>query len=108
MEQIDFPREVTDLLRVYGERIRVARTRRRWTQSELAERMGVERRTVSRLEQGNSGVGLGVFLTALWIFGLWETAQSVADPTVDQVGIFMEKQRAPVRVRHRKNEELDF
>lgn len=108
MEQNIYPYEVTDRLLVYGERIRMARTRRRWSQAELAERMGVERRTVSRLEQGNAGVGLGAFLAALWILGLWETARSVADPAADPVGIFMEQQRAPARVRRSKDEELDF
>jgi len=108
MDQIVFPYEVTDRLRVYGERIRLARTRRRWSQAELAERMGIERRTVCRLEQGNAGVSLGAFLGALWILGLWETAQAVADPAADPVGIFMEQQRAPARVRRSKDKELDF
>ena len=108
MDQITYPYEVTDRLRVYGGRIRMARMRRRWSQTELAERMGVERRTVSRLEQGNAGVGLGAFLGALWILGLWDTAQAVADPAADPVGVFMEQQRAPARVRRSKDKELDF
>ena len=108
MDQTIYPYEVTDRLRVYGERIRLARTRRRWCQAELAERMGVERRTVSRLEQGKSGVCLGAFLDALWILGLWDTSQAVADPAADPVGIFMEQQQAPARVRRSKDKELDF
>jgi len=43
-----------------GERIQVARLRRRMTVTEMAERMGVSRPTVSRLEQGDLAVGLGV------------------------------------------------
>ncbi len=108
MDQTIYPCEVTDRLRVYGVRIRVARVRRRWSQAELAERMGVERRTISRLEQGNAGVGLGAFLAALWILGLWDTARAVADPAADPVGMFMEQQRAPARVRRSKDKELDF
>jgi len=108
MDHGNYPCEVSDRLLTYGERIRIARTRRRWRQAELAERMGVDRRTVSRLEQGSSGVGIGVFLAALWILGLWDTARSVADPAADAVGIFMEQQRVPARVRQSKKKELDF
>ncbi len=60
-----YPCEVRDRLGAYGERVRIARMRRRWSQAELAERMGVERRTVSRLERGSPGVSTGALLTAL-------------------------------------------
>jgi transcriptional regulator with XRE-family HTH domain len=80
MVPIAYSSEVLDLMTIYGERVRVARMRRRWSQAELSERMNVERRTVSRLEKGNPGVGMGVFLTALWILDLWETARNVRTP----------------------------
>lgn len=108
MLHIGYPSEVDDLLCCYGERVRTARMRRRWSQAELAERMGVERRTVSRLEAGNAGVGLGAFLTALWVLDLWGTARDVADPAADTIGVFLDKQRTPVRARQRKAKELDF
>jgi transcriptional regulator with XRE-family HTH domain len=100
--------EVYDLLKTYGSRVRLARIRRRWTQAELSERMFVERRTLARLEHGDPGVGMGVFLTALWVLDLLATARAVADPAQDAVGVFMEKQHAPKRVRKIKQNELDF
>jgi transcriptional regulator with XRE-family HTH domain len=100
--------EVHELLGAYGERVQLARMRRRWSQAELAERMGVERRTVSRLEKGSPGVGVGAFLAALWVLDLWETARNVAVPAADKVGAFLEKQRTPMRARQRKEKELDF
>ena len=53
-----------------GERIRTARMRRRLTVTEMAERMGVTRPTVNRLEQGDLAVGLGVLVRALGVLGL--------------------------------------
>ncbi len=102
------PEEVTELLVVCGERVRTARIRRRWTQASLAERMGVERRTVSRLEKGDPGVTAGVLLRALWVLGLWSTAAGLADPAEDKAGIFLEKQREPTRVGKETKGELDF
>lgn len=103
-----YPSEVNDLLRSYGDRVRTARMRRQWSQAELAERMAVERRTVSRLEKGNPGVGVGALLAALWVLDLWDTARNVAEPAADKVGVFLEKQRAPKRAGRRKVKELDF
>lgn len=103
-----YPSGVRDLLGAYGERVQLARLRRRWSQAELAERMGLERRTVSRLEKGSPGVGVGAFLAALWVLDLWETARNVAVPAADKVGAFLEKQRTPLRARRRKEKELDF
>jgi transcriptional regulator with XRE-family HTH domain len=100
--------DVAELLKLLGERVRLARMRRRWSQAELSERMQVERRTVVRLEQGQPGVSLGVFLTALWVLDLWKTAQDLADPAADAVGIFLEKKREPKRARRSIEETLDF
>ena len=53
-----------------GERIHTARMRRRLTVTEMAERMGVTRPTLNRLEQGDLAVGLGVLVRALGVLGL--------------------------------------
>lgn len=102
------PSEVAGELKVLGERIRGARVRRRWTAAELAERIGVERRTIARLEKGDPGVGIGVFFSALWVFGLLPTAAQLAHPDEDKVGSFLEKQRQPERVRKAIAKRLDF
>ena len=100
--------EVTRLLQLYGERLRTARMRRRWSQANLAERMNVERRTVSRLEKGDPGVTIGMLLRALWVLGLWSTAERLADPAEDKAGVFLEKQREPARAGRKIKGEFDF
>jgi transcriptional regulator with XRE-family HTH domain len=67
-----------------GDRIATARMRRRLTVTEMAERMGVTRPTVNRLERGDLSVGLGVLVRALGVLGLDEDiAKLVAD---DELG----------------------
>ena len=100
--------EVSALLQLYGERIRTARVRRRWSKDELAVRIGVERRTISRLENGSSGISLGVFLTALWVLGLWDTVHDMASPDADKIGIYLDAQRQPKHIHREKKRELDF
>ena len=108
MAQSKYVEDVERMLALYGERIKTARVRRRWSKEELAVRIGVERRTVMRLESGAPGVSLGVFLTAIWVLGLWDTVQDVAAPEADKVGIFLEKQRYPKHVHSDSGKELDF
>lgn len=53
-----------------GERLRLARLRRKLTSVLFAERMGVSRDTLHRLEKGDPGISLGTYLRALRILGL--------------------------------------
>lgn len=108
MDHNAYPEDVRMQLRLYGERMKTARVRRRWSKRELAARTGVERRTVARLENGEPGVGLGVFLSVLWVLGLWDTIRDVAAPEADKAGVFLEQQRQPKRVRQAREKEMDF
>ena len=53
-----------------GDRVRLARLRRRMSATEMAERMGVSRMTLYSLEHGDLSVGLGVLVRALGVLGL--------------------------------------
>ncbi|MCK9304984.1 MAG: helix-turn-helix domain-containing protein [Bacteroidales bacterium] len=108
MNQTHYPAEVVSMMTLLGERICIARTRRRWSMEILAERIGVGRRTVARLEKGDPGVALGVFFTTLWVLGVWDEVKGLADPGADKAGEFLDKQRLPKRVHLQREKELDF
>ena len=71
-------------LQQLGENLAVARIRRHETQSDWAKRMGVSRPTLIRMEQGDPGVGIGIFATALWLMGRVETLPALAAPAEDR------------------------
>ncbi len=72
-----FPR-YQRLAEALGERMRLARLRRRMSATEMAERMGVSRMTLYSLEKGDLSVGLGVLVRALGILGLDEDLNRLA------------------------------
>lgn len=82
-----------------GEALREARVRRKLTQQDLADRVGVARLTIINLEHGDPGVASGLLVEAL----------SVLDPTLlanvleairnDPTGRTLEAARLPKRVR---------
>ena len=57
-------------LSLLGELVRLSRRRRRWTESELAERVGIARSTVQRIERGDPTVAIGLAFEAAAIAGV--------------------------------------
>lgn len=53
-----------------GGRLCLARKRRRITTIQMAERMGISRDTLNRLEKGDPNIALGTYLRALRVLGL--------------------------------------
>jgi transcriptional regulator with XRE-family HTH domain len=81
---LTLPPAVLRALEGLGENLAVARIRRHETQSEWARRMGVSRPTLIRMEQGDPGVGVGIYATALWMMGRAEALPAVAAPAEDR------------------------
>lgn len=53
-----------------GERLRTARLRRKMTTIVFAQRIGISRDTLNRLEKGDATIALGTYLRALRVLGL--------------------------------------
>ena len=104
------PTDQADRLIQLGQRIRLARKRRRITLKALASRMFVDEKTLRRLENGESGVSLGVLVTALFCFDLENDLDRVADLKTDDLGNVLDRQRYEgiQRVRAKKDKKLDF
>ncbi|HAL86200.1 MAG TPA: transcriptional regulator [Deferribacteraceae bacterium] len=59
-----------DILKTMGENIKLARLRRKITMVMLAERAGIGRVTLRKIENGDSGVTLGAYASVLFCLGL--------------------------------------
>lgn len=64
-----FPSVLRQLVAL-GERMRLARLRRRLTAELFSERMGVSRETLRRLENGDPTIAMGTYMRALRVLGL--------------------------------------
>jgi transcriptional regulator with XRE-family HTH domain len=53
-----------------GSRVREGRLERRWTQAQLADRIGVSSDTVAKVERGDPTVALGIALEAARLVGV--------------------------------------
>lgn len=83
-----------------GEDIRNARRRRRIQARVMAERVSITRATLHKLEKGDSGVSLGIYMTVLFVLGMLDRAAAIADAVHDQVGMDLESENLPQRIRY--------
>ncbi len=110
MSKFEIPFLITEQATQLGQRIRIARIRRGWSVAELAEKAGINRNTLTALEQGKPGTAIGVCFTVLWALGLDRTLDRVADPDADLHGKALEAARRPARAgKPRKaSDDYDF
>ena len=93
------PIPVTRVLRKLGHDIRDARRRRRIPVAILAERASISRMTLNKVEKGLPGVAMGVYATVLFVLGLDDRIGALADPGTDSVGLKLEEEQLPQRIR---------
>lgn len=61
---------VVRLLGGVGENLKLARLRRKYSADSVAQRAGITRRTLSKVEQGDPGVALGVYARVMQVLRL--------------------------------------
>ena len=93
------PIPVTRALRKLGHDIRDARRRRRIPVAILAERASISRMTLNKVEKGDPGVSLGTYATVLFVLGMVDRLADAADPRHDKVGLELEEEHLPERIR---------
>lgn len=70
------------LLRELGENLRLARLRRNLSSEQVAERAGISRNTLIKIEKGDEGVAIGYYLRVLIVLGMEEDLRAVAKDDV--------------------------
>jgi transcriptional regulator with XRE-family HTH domain len=97
------PLPVQRALAKLGSDLSIARRRRRLPMELVAERALITRKTLGRVEKGDPAVSLGIYATVLFVLGLLERLPDLADPGQDAVGLSLEEENLPKRVRGRRS-----
>lgn len=77
------PPEAANALATLGEHLALARVRRKESQRQWAQRIGISVPTLIRMERGDPSVSIGVYTTALWLLGLSGGLSDIASPAKD-------------------------
>jgi len=93
------PIPVRHALRKLGHDMRDARRRRRIPVITAAQRASISRTTLVKIEKGDPGVAIGIYATVLFVMGMVERVSDLADPKNDPVGLQLEEEHLPQRIR---------
>lgn len=86
-----------ELLRRFGDRLRLARLRRRLSAKQVAERAGMAPMTLRSLERGGSGVTIGAYLAVMQVLGIEQDLDLLGRS--DPVGRELQDARLPARAK---------
>ena len=95
----DLPSQVQDALVGCGVELRTLRLRRRLPMAYAAERAGISRSTLHKIERGDPGVALGSYARVLASYGMLDRIEHLADPRWDRTERELARSHLPVRVR---------
>lgn len=102
-KQANLPIPALRALRKLGQDINDARRRRRITIELMAERAGLSKATITKIEKGDPTASMGAYSAVLFVLGLTDRLNQLADSSCDLIGRQLEEEKLPQRVRLAKN-----
>jgi DNA-binding XRE family transcriptional regulator len=96
------PLPVERALVAAGDDLALARRRRGLSTSSMAERAGISKKTLYRLEQGDPGVSWGAVVRVLNILSLLPELNKALNTTNDALGLALMNKAVAKRIRVRK------
>lgn len=96
------PLPVKRTLEKFGKDLSLARRRRRFSQQQMAERIGISVSSLRRLEKGDPTVSWGTIARALYVLGEINKINDLLDTANDNIGLILMDEQLPQRIRKRK------
>lgn len=93
------PLPAAHALRKLGRELALARRKRGISTEDMAARLFVSRDTLWRMERGDPKVAVGTVATAAFVLQLHDRLANLASPGDDTLGLSLDEQRLPKRIR---------
>jgi transcriptional regulator with XRE-family HTH domain len=102
---LSLPIPVRKALHKLGQDICDARRRRRIPMALMAERAGISRVTLGKIEKGDPSTSLGGYALVLFVLGMTNRLNDLIDANHDLIGRHLEEERLPKRIRRHKTKQ---
>jgi transcriptional regulator with XRE-family HTH domain len=93
-----------ELLQRFGNRLRLARLRRRIAAKQVAERAGMSPMTLRSLERGGSGVTMGAYLSVMQVLGIEKDLELLGQ--ADPMGRQLQDARLPAHSKKTSRKDV--
>mgnify|MGYP003335662871 CR=1 FL=1 len=97
--QFNLPIPSLRALHKIGKDIKDARRRRRITIQLMAERAGISRATIGKIEKGDPTTSMGAYSAVLFVLGMTNRLSDLVDTVHDSIARQFEEENLPQRVR---------
>lgn len=97
--QVNLPIPAIKALRKLGQDINDARRRRRIPIKLMAERAGVSRATIGKIERGDPTTSIGGYSAVFFVLGMMDRLSDLMDAAHDLTGRRLEEEKLPKRIR---------
>jgi len=101
-----YSRYNTEALSLLGKQIKLGRKQRKWTEIELAERAGISRATLQKIEKGDATCAIGLVFEVAILVGL-KLFEADKFPLDKQVSNADEKIALLPKAIHKKHKVVD-
>jgi transcriptional regulator with XRE-family HTH domain len=102
------PYHVEHAINRLGHNLRTARIRRNYTIEEVAQKIGTGPRAVRDAEKGKASTGIAVYTALLWLYGLDQPLEDLANPVKDEQGLVLAGAKEKTRARKSGGLDNDF
>jgi len=96
---LTLPIPVTRALRKLEHDIKDARRRRRLPMAIVAQRASISKPTLIAVERGDPGASIANYATVLFVLGMVDRLADLVDSKNDPVGLQLEEENLPKRIR---------
>jgi DNA-binding XRE family transcriptional regulator len=93
----DYPQAVLQQIALLAQNIAIARKRRRETQAQWAERLGVSQPTMARIERGDPSVSMASYVMCMWLINQAHGLADLIAPQNDLASLEQEVARTRPR-----------
>lgn len=101
----DYPQAVLQQIEQLAQNIVIARKRRRETQAQWAQRLGVSQPTMARIERGDPSVAMASYVMCLWLINQAQGLADLVAPQNDLASLEREVARARPKPRSPAKQE---
>lgn len=99
----ELPIPVIKALQKMGQDISEARRRRRIAMELMAQRAGISRSTLAKIEKGDPATSIGNYVSVLFVLGMTSRIGDLVDANHDLVGRQIDEENLPKRIRSRSS-----
>jgi DNA-binding XRE family transcriptional regulator len=103
----ELPIPITKALRKMGQDISEARRRRRIATELMAQRAGISRSTLAKIEKGDPATSMGNYASVLFVLGMTGRISDLVDANHDLTGRQIDEENLPKRIRPTKIKRIN-